>query len=379
MVSEAGDRLRDICFTGIFVPGLNRQPWQAGSSSRVLTFFQTPELRDMGGRAEFLPLSYSRIAAHYRANPPDAVLFMCAPPDADGFCSLGTECAFVADLWPGARTRIAHINPSMPRTPGHRGVPWCEIDAYVEAEQPLLSVPEGAADPAAEAIARQIAPFIGDGATLQTGLGKVPDAVLDALHDRRNLGLHTGLVGDGAMRLAAAGALGGSGSAIVGAAIGSEALYAAITGPSFDFQPVSVTHDLARLAAYDAFVAINSALEVDLFGQAYAEVTAAGAMSGPGGASEFAMATRASANGLSIVALPATAKNGQISRITAPGRAYGPVSLSRLSIDLVVTEHGVADFRHATHAVRAEQLIAIAAPQFRRDLAASWAEIEKSL
>jgi acyl-CoA hydrolase len=267
----------------------------------------------------------------------------------------------------------------MPRPLGNRGIPWQEITAYCEAEQALLGAPESTPDHVSRAIARQLEPFIGDGATLQTGLGKVPDAVLDLLHDRRALRVYSGLIGDGVARLASAGALAGRGSVVAGTAIGSEGLYAAIEQDFFDFQPVSVTHDIRRIGDRNCFIALNSALSVDLFGQAYSEVTPNGAMSGPGGAIEYAQGAKLSRDGLSVVALPSTAKGGQLSRIIAPVEAAGPVALNRLLIDLVVTEHGVADFRGATHDERAEQLVAIAAPQFRSDLAQSWAGIKRAL
>ena len=379
MTAQAGNRLGDMCFTGIFVPGLNTKVWQAGESSRVLTFFQTPQLRDLGERAVFLPLSYGQIRKYFAQNPPDAVMFMCAPPDRQGMCSFGTECSFVADLWESAKTRIAHVNPAMPIPPGFPGIPWSEIDAYCETEQPLLSVPASDPDPLSQQIATHLAPYVGDGATLQTGLGKVPDALLDQLHDRKALTMHSGLIGDGVARLARSGALAGPGSILAGTAIGSEALYGAIAADVFDFQPVSITHNVARIGAYPAFVALNSALEVDLYGQAYAEVSPKGAMSGPGGAFDYAMAARLSPNGLSVVALPSSAKGGQISRIAIPSQATGPVALNRLVIDLVVTEHGVADFRNASHQERAERLIEIAAPQFRSELQSAWSDIEKNL
>jgi len=379
MVGQAGDGLGKMRFAGVFVAGLNRAVWQAGQDSRTLTFFQTPELRQDAARVDFLPLSYSQIARYFAQHPPDAVLFMCAPPDEDGNCSFGVECSFVADLWSAAKTRIAHVNPAMPRTRGDRGIPWHEITAAIEAPQTLRALQAGQPDQDGREIARHLAPFIRDGAVIQTGLGKVPDAVLDILHDHKGLRIHSGLVGDGVLNLASSGALAGGVPILAGTAIGSEALYDAVAQDFFEFRPVSITHDVARMAAHEHFVAINSALQVDLFGQAYSEVTNGGAMSGPGGASEFAQGARLSRHGLSIVALPSTAKGGQISRIVAPADALGPVALSRLSIDLVVTEHGVADFRDAGHEERAEQLIAIAAPQFRSHLASAWSDIEQGL
>jgi acyl-CoA hydrolase len=200
---------------------------------------------------------------------------MCAPPDADGNCSFGTEVAFIAELWRDIPVRIAHINPSMPRTPGDPGIPFDAITAWLEGDRPLAGMPAAGPDPVAEAIGHHVAPFVQDGATLQTGLGKIPDAVLRALSDRRGLKLHTGLVGDGVLALLEAGAFAGAGAATVGVAIGSEALYAAVVDPTFQFRPVPLTHGADVLAGIDPLVTINSAIEVDLFGQAFAELTRA--------------------------------------------------------------------------------------------------------
>lgn len=379
MVAQAGEALEDMRFSGIFVPGLNRHTWSGSASSRVLTFFQTGELRREADRVDFLPLSYGQISALYAAEPPKAVLFMCSPPDENGDCSFGTETAFIPDRWRSAPVRVAHINPAMPRTRGEPGIPYSELTAFIEQAQDLKGTPVSTPDVTANRIAHHAATFIEDGATLQTGLGKVPDAVLDALQDRRNLRLHTGLVGDGGLRLARSGAMAPGPSALVGVAIGSAALYDGVDNPHFQFRPVSVTHNLRVAGGADHFVTINSAVEIDLFGQVYSEVGPGGAMSGPGGASDFAAAARLSPRGLRIVCLPASAAKGAVSRIIDPADARGPVSLSRLDTDIVVTEHGAADLRGKGYDARAEALISVAAPPFQQALAEAWSRISDRL
>ncbi|WP_156680686.1 acetyl-CoA hydrolase/transferase family protein [Sphingomonas profundi] len=376
-VMAAGDALGPMTFSGIFVGGLNRQTWLANDRCRVLTFFLTPELRAVADRVEFLPLCYRDILAELRRRKPAAALFMCSPPDADGMCSFGTEVAFIADMWRDVPVRIAHINPLMPRTSGDPGIPFASLTAYIDAGQPLACLPAAPADATAAAIAGHVAPFVRDGATIQTGLGKIPDAVLRALVDRRALRIHTGLIGDGVLALMESGAISDPGAATVGVAIGSERLYAALGDPVFRFRPVSVTHGQDILSTIDDLVTINSAIEVDLFGQAYAELTPKGLMSGPGGASDFARGARN--GGVRIVALPSDAANGQIARIVTPGRANGPVSLGRMDIDVVVTEHGAADLRALTYEARAQALIAIAPPAHRDRLHAEWADYSKRL
>lgn len=373
-VEMAGAALGAMTFCGIFVGGLNRRTWVAGPASRVLTFFLTPELRAEGERVEFLPLCYQDVLVEIRHRKPQAALFMCSPPDEHGMCSFGTEVAFVAELWREIPVRIAHINPSMPRTPGDPGIAFDALTAYVEADQALPGMSAGEPDAVARAIATHVAPFVRDGATVQTGLGKIPDAVLGALHGRRDLKAHTGLLGDGLLDLVEAGAVV---DATVGVAIGSARLYASLGHPAFHFAPVSITHNADVLARIGNLVTINSGIEADLFGQVYAELTPKGLMSGPGGASDYARGARG--HGTRIVALPSSAGKGTVSRIVAPGKAAGPVSLGRMDVDVVVTEHGAADLRGRGHQARAKALIAIAAPAMRDALTEHWAAYARNL
>ncbi len=219
-------------------------------------------------------------------------------------------------------------------------------------------------------IAALVAGLVSDGATIQTGLGKLPDAVLAALGSHRDLRLHSGLIGDGALALLRSGAMAPGRSAVVGVAIGSQALYQGLDNPHLQFRPVTVTHDPATLATIDRLVTINSGLAVDLFGQVHGEASLRGYMSGPGGASDYARGARLGKDGLRIIALPATA--GAISRIVAPGSGFGPVSLSRFDVDCIVTEYGIADLRLKDYSQRAAELIAIAAPEHRDALARAW-------
>ena len=366
-VAAASDALGDMAFSGIFVPGLNQAVWRAGEDSRLLTFFQTPELRREGPRSQFLPLCYQDILSLYRQRRPGAALFMCSPPDAAGNCSFGAETAFIAALWRDIPVRIAHINPLMPRTAGDPGIPFDALTGWYAADQPLRTM-RSDGDATSQAIASHIVPLVPDGATLQTGLGKIPDAVLRALGNHRNLRLHTGLIGDGALALVRSGAMAAGPSALVGVAIGSADLYAGLVDPHFRFCPVTVTHDPATLATIDRFVTINSAMEVDLYGQVHAEASARGFLSGPGGGGDYARGARG--HGLRIIALPATA--GATSRIVPAGAGHGPVALSRFDVDMVVTEHGAADLRQLGHAARAQALIAIAAADHRDNLARHW-------
>lgn len=371
-VEQAGAALGSMTFVGIFVPGLNRTTWLANSACRVRTYFLTPELKAAGSAVDFVPQCYADILAELRGMKIDAALFMVSPPDKDGICSFGPVCDFLTELWPEIPVRVAHINPAMPRTSGSAGIPFSELTAFIEVEATLAGASRSQLDETSKRIGALVSAFVVDGATLQTGLGKIPDAVLQALTDRRDLRFHSGLIGDGVLDLMDAGALAAGPSSIVGGvAIGSRALYDRIGADAFSFRPVSYTHNSQVIATIRDFVAINSALEVDLFGQAYSELGPTGLMSGPGGATDFARGARAG-GGTRIIALPSDAGKGAVTRIVPPATGAGPVSLGRMDVDVVVTEHGAADLRGLGHEARAAALVAIAAPAHRDALQSGW-------
>jgi acyl-CoA hydrolase len=373
-VRRAGTALGAMTFTGIFVPGLNTRSWLPNPACRVETFFMTPELKAAGKATKFLPFCYGDILDWLRTTPIDAALFMAAPPDGEGLCSFGPAVDFLAELWPKIPVRVAHINPRLPQVAGPCGIPFGELTAFVEAEQDLLEQPEPPDDPVSRGIGEAAARFASDGATIQMGLGKIPTAALRALKGHRNLRVHSGLIPEAVVDLEEAGALAPGVSVTGGVAIGSRRLYDRVAGGAYRFHPVSYTHSPKVLAEIENFVTLNSAMEVDLFGQAYAELGPSGLVSGAGGASDFARGARA-AGGLRIVALTASASRGAISRIVAPDEGRGPVSLGRMDTDVVVTEHGAADLRGLDHDERARALIAIAPPAHRDRLAAQWSEL----
>jgi acyl-CoA hydrolase len=373
-VMRAGDRLGAATFTGIFVPGLNTRTWLANPSCRVETFFMTPELKAAGAATKFLSFCYGDILGWLRSARIDAALMMLSPPDAEGNCSFGPIVDFLAELWPRIPIRIAHVNPRMPRTTGPCHIPFDALTAYFEADQELLGAPERPDDAVSLAIGEAVARHIPDGATIQTGLGRIPTAALRALRGRRGLKIHSGLIPEAVADLQDAGALAPGVSVIGGVAIGSRRLYDRVGGETYSFHPVSHTHSLRVLADIENFVALNSAMEIDLFGQAYAEMAPSGLVSGAGGASDFARGALAAA-GVRIVALAASASRGAVSRIVAPGEGAGPVSLSRMDTDVVVTEYGAAGLRGLDHDERARALVAIAPPAHRDRLSAQWSAL----
>ncbi len=359
----------DLSFTGVWLPGVNTETYGAERGVRVTTFFMTPQLKSAGASVEFLPLGYSDIREYLLRQPFDAVMTMLSTPDAAGLCSFGPAIDFIAELWSRAPLRVAHLNPLMPHTNGHPGMTRDALTHVIELEESLFVAPRARADEVSGAIATHFAAFVGDGATLQAGIGKLPGACLGALKEKRDLRIYSGLIGDWALDLLDAGALAGA-PIITGLALGSERLYQEIASPRFEFRPVSHTHAAPALAKLENFVTLNSAVEVDLLGQSYSEAGPDGLASGPGGALDFARGAKL-AGGLRVIVLPAATGGGE-PRIVAPNSGKGPVTLSRFDVDVVITEHGAADLRGVGYEERAGRLIAIADERHRAMLLESW-------
>ncbi|MAM73846.1 MAG: hypothetical protein CMO29_08585 [Tistrella sp.] len=369
-IAMAADRLSGTTFTGIFVPGLNPASRLLGGGRRLHGFFATPEMEAAGPAADMLPLCYADLSDHLQGLTIDAACFMVAPPDSRGICSFGPVCDFLPDLWQRIPVRIGVINPCLPRTRGTAGIPLSDFSGLIEDDRDLPAVGSGS-DDATRAIAARLAGLVPDGATLQIGLGRTPEGALAGLHGHRGLAIHSGLIGDAVVDLLEAGALRPGMSVTTGVAIGTRRLYDLAGDPVFSFRPVSYTHAPRVLAGIEGLVTVNAVNEIDLFGQGYAEMRGGGFVSGPGGATDFARGAKW-AGGLRVVVLPAAASGGRVSRIVPPGAGQGPVSLGRFDIDVVVTDHGLADLRGLTHDRRAEALIAAAAPAFRAALAKGW-------
>lgn len=359
----------DLSFAGVWLPGINGETYGAERGRRVTTFFLTPQLKAAGPSVEFLPLGYNDIRAYLQAQTFDAFIAMLAPADEAGVCSFGAAVDFIPELWPRVPMRIGHLNPLAPRTHGHEGVPRNALTHVLEQAEPLTNAPPDREDDVSRAIANHFAKLVPEAATLQAGIGKLPGACMRALKQRRGLRIYSGLIGDWALDLLEAGALADA-PVVTGLALGSERLYAALGSPRFEFRPVLRTHSPAELSKLQNFMTLNGALEVDLLGQVYSESGSDGLTSGPGGSLDFARGAKL-ANGLRVIVLPATAGEG-VSRVVAPSRAKGPVTLSRFDVDVVITEHGAADLRGCEHSERARRLIAIAAPAHRDALAAAW-------
>jgi acyl-CoA hydrolase len=303
----------------------------------------------------------------------DAAFVQVSPADVNGNHSLGLISDYVQAAVARARVVVAEVNEQVPFTHGEL-LPAAMIDYAVHVSRPPVEVPPARITETDEAIAKHAAVYIGDGSVIQTGIGAVPDAILRLLHDRRDLGVHSGMLGDGLVELVEAGVVSNArkridtGISVTGALIGTRRLYDfAHRNPQIRMCATSYTHDAAVLARLDNLVTINSALEVDLTGQVNAEQSGPAYLGGTGGQVDFVRAGARSPGGHAIIALPATAKGGTISRITAS--LSGPVTTARSEVDVVVTEFGAAELKGQTLAERTRRLVAIAHPDFREDLA----------
>ena len=359
-----------LTLSGIFVPGVNTEDYAAANQRlHCRTFFMTPQMAAARhGRVDYCPWRYRDILHFYRKNPVDVALVMLSPPDAKGYCSYGVAADFAPLVVPNAGTTIAVINRQMPRVPGET-VALSSVDYCLEIDSPLLETPPAKIDAATEAIARNVAAFIDDGATVQLGLGSIPGAVGRCLHDRRNLRIQSGLIESVALELDRAGALRPDSPILGGVALGDQGFYRDLhENPRILFQPVNITHDIAAIAAIESFVAVNGALQVDLLGQVNSNILPGGFISGPGGLPEFVAGSLSAPGGRSIVALNATARGGSQSRIVPRLEGTAP-SVSFADVDTVVTEFGVAELRGRNLSERVEKMIAIADPDHRRTLA----------
>ncbi|HEV7138615.1 MAG TPA: acetyl-CoA hydrolase/transferase C-terminal domain-containing protein [Steroidobacteraceae bacterium] len=303
----------------------------------------------------------------------DVALVQVSPADANGNHSFGLTGDFIEAAVRKARVVIAEVNERVPFTLGDAVLPAARIDCAVRVDRDPVEVPAAKAGETDLAIARFACGYINDGATLQVGIGAVPEAILRLLQDRRDLGIHSGMIGDGLIDLVEAGVITNArkpidrGISITGALIGTRRLFAfADRNPVIALRNCAYTHAAGMLAQLPQLVTVNSAIEVDLTGQVNAEQSGSRYLGGTGGQVDFVRAGARSPGGRSLIALPATARGGSVSRITE--RLCGPVTTARSDVDVIITEFGAAELRGQPLAERARRLAAIAHPDFREGL-----------
>ncbi len=341
--------------------------------------FLGPNVRDAvaAGRADYTPIFLSEIEGLFESGalPLDVVLMQVSPPDVHGFVTLGTTVDCTLTTVRLARTVIAEVNPQMPRTHGETAIHISHLTAVVESDRPLLELHTEPFNEMHMRVARNVASLIPDGATLQTGIGGISEAVLHCLDDKRNLGIHTEMCPDGVVDLMESGVMNGEGKsihrgkAVVAFVLGTKRLFDFIhDNPCFEFRPIKYTNDPFVVAQNERMVAINGALQVDLTGQVCADSLGTRPYSGFGGQIDFIRGAARSKGGIPIIALPSTAMHGDVSRIVPVLEPGAGVVTSRGDVHYVVTEHGIAYLHGKTLRERAQALIAIADPRFQQEL-----------
>jgi acyl-CoA hydrolase len=379
-LAEQRQRLGGIhCFTGISAvlrpehcDYLSVTSYTAAGGNRALI---------QAGLLDILPVHYSELPAILGAGPQrvDVVLLSLPPPRPDGTFGLGLGADYVATLIDSARVVIAEVNDQVPELHSNRRLDPDEVDVVVPVSRPPAEYPAAAPRDIEDTIAGHIAGLVPDGATIQLGIGSMPSAVARRLRGHRDLGVHSGMITDAIAELIEAGVVTGArksadrGQVVTGFLMGTGRLIGlAAADQTITLRDTRYTHDPAVLAAQAQLIAINSALEVDLTGQANTEMAAGRYVGAVGGAVDFARAAARSPGGVPIIALPATvgdARDGGDSRIVA--RLSGPATVARADTGIIVTEYGIADLRGLTLAQRRERMLAIAHPQHRHALAAA--------
>jgi acyl-CoA hydrolase len=338
---------------------------------RWVTWHMSPRLADAAqrGQVEFVPVRYFDVVSVFNQGghwAPDCVLVHAAPPDASGDLSLGVSVGVTLPAARRAPLVLAQVNPRMPRTRGNAALHAAEVDAGVEVQEELLSYPPPEIGETERAIGRRVAELVPDGATVQVGIGAIPQAVLESLDGKRDLSLHSLLV-DGAVRLGEKGVVGRMAIAEV---MGTRRVFDfAHENPALRMDSSETLHDPDRVARIERFVSINSALEVDLTGQVTAESVGGRQVAGIGGQFDFVLGASRAPGGVSIIALPSTGRGGAVSRIVprlAPGAA---VTTPRYLVDWIVTEHGAVRLRGLGAKERAAALLTVAHPRFVEELA----------
>jgi acyl-CoA hydrolase len=379
-ICRQSERLRDLTLLGGIHLGTFPFARAEHAALAAATWHMSPRLEEARarGRVEFVPVRYFDVITQFARGgtfAPDCVIVHTAPPDARGYLSLGVA---VGVALPAARTAplvIAQVNPRMPRTRGNCWLHQSQIDLWVEVDEPLVEYPPPAVGEVERAIGAHVAALIPDGATVQVGVGAIPQAVLEALGGHRDLALHSLLV-DASVALVERGVVTAArkpfhrGRVDIAEAMGTRRLFDFLRdNDRVNMESSAFVHDPDVIARLPGFVSINSALEVDLTGQVNAESLGARQVAGIGGQFDFVLGASRARDGASIIALPSTGgRDGGLSRIVGRLGAGAAVTTPRYLADWVVTEHGAARLRGLGERQRAAALIAVAHPRYREEL-----------
>ena len=330
------------------------------------------------GEADYVPMFLSDLPKLFNSGeqPVDTAIIQVSPPNKHGICTMGISVEATNAACLVAKKIIAHINPNMPKTHGDGFIAYDRFHSVYWQEDDLPLHPQGKLDDITKAIGKNVAQLINDGDCLQMGIGVIPDAVLACLTDRKDLGVHTEMFSDGLLDLVEAGVITNrlkkthSGKIVTGFAMGTQKLYDFVDdNPEVVFLDIEYVNDTAIIKRNNNVAAINSALQVDLSGQVCADSLGASIYSGVGGQMDFIRGASLSKGGKAIIALPSTAKHGQLSRIVNTLDAGAGVVTTRAHVQYIVTEYGIANLRNKSLKERAKALIGISHPDFRDELA----------
>jgi acyl-CoA hydrolase len=387
---EALSRREDLADVSLYHlhttgPASFAEPDRAGRFRSISLFTGAPLRQAIDeGRADFVPVFLSDIPRLFtsRAIPLDVALVQLSPPDRHGYCTLGTSVDAALAAAQSARVVVAEINERMPRTHGNTLVPFSRVSAFIHTDRPLHTHDPRPSTPEEDAIGEHAARLVPDGATLQMGIGAIPDAVLRRLSGKHDLGVHTEMFSDGVVDLVEAGAITNRrkhvhpGRIVTSFVLGTGRLYAFVhDNPFVEFHPCDRTNDTALIRKNDHAVAINSALEVDLSGQVCADSIGFRIYSGIGGQMDFIRGSALSMGGKPIIALPSTAARGTVSRIAPALKPGSGVVTTRGHVHWIVTEYGAVNLFGLSLRQRAEALISIAHPDFRQELRRDFAAV----
>ena len=377
---ERAPELRDVRVVHLHTegPGPHLAPEMA-QSFRHRALFIGPNARKAinEGRAEYIPAFLSDVPRLFEAGmlPLDAVFVNATPPDSHGFCSLGASVEAMHAAIRAAKTVIVQFNRAIPRTLGESFIHVDEIDLAIECDVPLYEHTVGELGEVERRIGAYVADLVPDGATIQMGIGAIPAAVGAALHDKRDLGVHTEMFTDVVADLVEAGVINGSrkernrGKIVAAFLMGTKRLYDFVAdNPMVEMRSVDFTNDTSVIRTFSRMTAINSAIEVDLTGQIVADSIGHRMYSGVGGQMDFVRGASLASEGRAIIALPSTAGGGKHSRVVSAIHEGAGVVTTRAHARTVVTEWGVAELWGRSLGQRAEALIGIADPAFRDEL-----------
>ena len=385
LVAQA-DRLRDVELIHIHVTGdaAYARP-EFARSFRVANLFVGPNMREFVGtpRVDYLPCFLSEIPNLFRSGrrPLDVAILHVSPPDAHGFCTLGTGVDVARAAADSAAIIVAQVNPRMPRVHGDGFIHMSRIHHWIEVDTPIPEFPQTPIGKEEAAIGRYAAGIIEDGATLQMGIGGVPDAVLAGLTQHQHLGIHTEMMSDGVLGLIACGAVDNSqkkihpGKFVAGFVTGTQKIYDFIDdNPQVAMLDIAYINNPAIIARNPRVTAINSAVEIDLTGQVCADSVGHRIISGVGGQMDFIRGASLSVGGKPIIAITSRTRKGQ-SRLVPTLKPGAGVVTTRQHVHFVITEYGVADLYGRTLHERAHTLIQIAHPDDREALERAWFDL----